>query len=48
MVPPSTTSFSPAIFSSEVSRRGPSSTATSPNGTISRSNRPSSIARTAR
>ncbi|MET9535848.1 hypothetical protein ABZY02_35745 [Streptomyces sp. NPDC006649] len=28
--PPSTTGFSPAIFSSEVSRRGPSSVVTSP------------------
>ena len=39
---------SPAIFSSDVSRRGPSSWPKPSSGTISRSNRPSSMARTAR
>lgn len=48
MVPPSMTGFRPAIFSSEVSRRGPSSTVTSPYATVSRSKRPSSIAPSAR
>ena len=40
----SKTGFSAASFSSDVSRRGPSSTATSPTGTISSSKSPSSIA----
>ena len=44
----SKTGFSLASFSIDVSRRGPSSTAKSPTGTISDSKRPSSIAFTAR
>ena len=39
---------SPAIFSSDVSRRGPSSWLKPSSGTIWDSNRPSSMARTAR
>ncbi len=46
--PPSASGFSPDIFSSVVSRRGPSSCFTPARGSISRSNRPSSIARRAR
>ena len=46
--PSGRSSGSPAIFSRLVSRRGPSSVVTPATGTISRSNRPSSIARTAR
>jgi hypothetical protein len=46
--PPSVSVGSCAIFSSEVPRRGPSSTDASPSGTISRSKRASSIARIAR
>ena len=45
---PSRSGFRPAIFSSEVSRRGPSSVVTPATGVISRSNWPSSIAWTAR
>ena len=45
--PPSARGFSPAIFSSEVSR-GHSSTAKSPTGTISFANRPSLMAVRAR
>ena len=45
---PSRNGFSSAIFSSDVSRRGPSSVVTPSTGVISRSNRPSSIACTAR
>ena len=46
--PPSTRVLRPAIFSRDVSRRGPSSVVTPSYGTISRSNRPSSMARIAR
>ena len=45
---PSRSGLSPAIFSSVVSRRGPSSSVTPATGVISRRNRPSSMARTAR
>ena len=45
---PSRSGASPAIFSSEVSRRGPSSLLRPASGAIWRSNRPSSMARTAR
>jgi hypothetical protein len=44
----SNTGCSAASFSRDVSRRGTSSTATSPTGTISATKRPSSIALTAR
>ena len=46
--PPSTRVRSDAIFSRVVSRRGPSSWTTPLSGSISRSNRPSSMARIAR